>query len=613
MRTLIAFALLLAASAASLRSQDIPSLPDETGWGVHVLALELAPDGAIWVGTYGQGIFVLRPGARDWEHIADDDTEGSISWGFVHAFAFGSHGEVWYGTLGNGWGYSTDGGSTWKNWTFQMLGPEYQYVAPNGIVTRGDTVYVATADGVKLTWDMGETWSEITDSIGTLTASNVWSVIGNQYVLAISSGSDGSLWLSHVHGIERSTDGGRTWDRFQVPQGCSYPVCHDRARALVSIDGNWLMFGTERGTAYYLRRRAGYFEFEGIVLDLPEESAVQRVAHEPLLAATELGVTHIGSRSIDSRIGARRRFASSMISFGSGAAGWLLVGGPLGLDAVGPGAPQIETEPPAAGYLAGEAPADPRHTWFDRPVSLDDQPYIDQTYRYGSTMGGNFQQHQGVEFNAGAGTPVYAIGDGVVAYAADAEAGSRTVVIRHDRTLEVGGQEYFLYSAYYHNSKVMVEAGQRVQARHPISRIGNTGRATNDHLHLEVHATPVDSLGAVVDPEQRYPPHSTNPELWIAPLPGTGIVAGRVWDGDGNAVGQARIYGLIKGEPQETPFSFVETYGDRTRGTPAYGEHFALGDVPPGDYVIGVNVDGERLYRRVQVEEGKVTWVVFRP
>src|SRR3989475_9274762 len=32
------------------------------------------------------------------------------------------------------------------------------------------------------------------------------------------------------------------------------------------------------------------------------------------------------------------------------------------------------------------------HSWFERPILPADQPYIDQTYRYGSTMGGNFQQ-----------------------------------------------------------------------------------------------------------------------------------------------------------------------------------------------------------------------------
>src|SRR2546430_10237497 len=49
--------------------QSLPPLPDTTGFGVHVLALARAPDNALWVGTYGQGIFVLRPGAGTWEQI----------------------------------------------------------------------------------------------------------------------------------------------------------------------------------------------------------------------------------------------------------------------------------------------------------------------------------------------------------------------------------------------------------------------------------------------------------------------------------------------------------------------------------------------------------------
>src|SRR5207302_8292385 len=66
------------------------------------------------------------------------------------------------------------------------------------------------------------------------------------------------------------------------------------------------------------------------------------------------------------------------------------------------------------------------HLWFRRPLALDDQPYIDQTYRYGSTMGGYFQQHQGVEFNNGNGTPVHAIGAGTVVWAGPAEKGALT-------------------------------------------------------------------------------------------------------------------------------------------------------------------------------------------
>jgi murein DD-endopeptidase MepM/ murein hydrolase activator NlpD len=228
-------------------------------------------------------------------------------------------------------------------------------------------------------------------------------------------------------------------------------------------------------------------------------------------------------------------------------------------------------------------------------------------------MGGNFQPHQGVEFNNADGTPVHAIGGGVVVHAGPAEAGALTVAIKHDRKLTADGGRRFLFSVYYHNSKLLVHVGQRVKAGDVISLVGNTGRATNDHLHLEVHASPFDSTRLIVDPAVRYPPYNTNPELWIAPLPGTGIVAGQVWDSAGQPVQRARIYGLVKPEPQETPFSFIETYGPRNHSDPIYHEHFAISDVPPGEYVLGVAIDGKRVFRRVKVKAGKLTWVEFRP
>src|SRR4029077_6978921 len=93
---------------------------------------------------------------------------------------------------------------------------------------------------------------------------------------------------------------------------------------------------------------------------------------------------------------------------------------------------------PAARNERISAPALLRHTWFRRPIALTDQPFIDQTYRYGSTMGGYFQQHQGVEFNNADGTPVHAIGDGAVVFSGPAEAGANTVAIKHDRRLTPG-------------------------------------------------------------------------------------------------------------------------------------------------------------------------------
>ncbi len=526
-------ATLTVALASAASAQAIPPLPDSSGWGVHVLALARGPDSAIWVGTYGQGIFVLRPTATTWERIrsSNDTAVHSISWDFVHAFAFGPRGEIWYGTVGNGWGVSSDGGKTWKNWEFRELGPEWQYVAPNGIVTVGDTTYIATADGIKLTGDDGKTWAVITDSAGAATAKDpVMGRIRNQYVVAIDT--MGGVVVRHLRGIAASHDGGRHWEEHHMPT-CGR-LCVDALRVQGIYDG------PAGGPRY-----------------------------------PEIGDVKVGRT-------------------------------------------ELPSVPITSATLA--TPRTPRHTFFRRPIALTDQPYIDQTYRFGSTMGGNFQPHQGVEFNNPDGTPVHAIGDGVVIYSGPAEAGANTIAIRHDRRLTPGRGpgvnppgSLYVYSVYYHNSKLLARVGQRVKAGDVISLVGNTGRATNDHLHLEVHAAPTTDSSKIVHPDVRYPPFNTNPELWIEPLPGTGLVAGQVWDSKGQPVQQARVYGLVKPEPQETPFSFIETYGPRNHSDPVYHEHFAISDVPPGDYTLGVEIEGKKVYRRVRVAVGKLTWVEFQP
>ena len=228
------YALLLAAIPCLSSAQQLPPLPSADDRGVHVLALAADREGAVWVGTYGQGIYRLSPGVAAWEHLSwsSDSATRSISGDFVQALAFGARGEIWYGTIGRGWGVSIDSGKTWTNWDSQG-----QNVVPNGIVTRGDTVYVATADGIHRSFDRGETWSAITDSLGLASAPHPWGKIGCRYLLAIAAGPDGSLWAGHLRGIARSGDGGRSWKEYPPPARCAGPACANRVRAL-AIDGD---------------------------------------------------------------------------------------------------------------------------------------------------------------------------------------------------------------------------------------------------------------------------------------------------------------------------------------------------------------------------------------
>src|SRR5688572_5507513 len=87
------------------------ALPDSSGFGVPVLAVTKAPDGALWVGTYGRGIYILKGGDSTWSRLVTSDSAGAISFDFIHAFAFPRPGVIWYGAVGNGWGCRSTAGS----------------------------------------------------------------------------------------------------------------------------------------------------------------------------------------------------------------------------------------------------------------------------------------------------------------------------------------------------------------------------------------------------------------------------------------------------------------------------------------------------------------------
>ena len=99
--------------------------------------------------------------------------------------------------------------------------------------------------------------------------------------------------------------------------------------------------------------------------------------------------------------------------------------------------------------------------------------------------------HTGTDFAAPCGTPITAAADGTVVSAGWGGGFGNLVVLAHG---DVGGTS--LSTAYAHQSRIVVSAGQQVSRGQVIGYVGTTGTSTGCHLHLEarVAGTPVDPM-----------------------------------------------------------------------------------------------------------------------
>ncbi|MCR4437911.1 MAG: M23 family metallopeptidase [bacterium] len=111
-----------------------------------------------------------------------------------------------------------------------------------------------------------------------------------------------------------------------------------------------------------------------------------------------------------------------------------------------------------------------------------------ENYRITDTFGmrrhpftGRRTMHEGLDFAAHRGEPVYATADGVVISAVDRfrpnNGYGKEVIVDHG---------YGKQTRYAHLSKVLVRQGQRVSRWDVIGLLGDTGQATGPHVHYEV-------------------------------------------------------------------------------------------------------------------------------
>ncbi|MDO7834854.1 M23 family metallopeptidase [Sphingobium sp. HBC34] len=99
---------------------------------------------------------------------------------------------------------------------------------------------------------------------------------------------------------------------------------------------------------------------------------------------------------------------------------------------------------------------------------------------------GYTRMHAGIDFAARYGSPIYAVTDGVVAYAGRHGGHGNYVRIAHGGGLATG---------YAHMSHIAAAPGQRVRRGQVIGYVGSTGLSTGPHLHYELYRN-----GQVVNP-----------------------------------------------------------------------------------------------------------------
>ncbi len=103
-------------------------------------------------------------------------------------------------------------------------------------------------------------------------------------------------------------------------------------------------------------------------------------------------------------------------------------------------------------------------------------------------LNGHRAFHEGLDFPAAVGTPVFAAADGIVTEATHTPDYGNLIKIEHGSGLE---------TRYAHNAKLLVKVGDRILKGQQIAMVGNTGRSTGPHLHYEIRLN-----GNPLDPRQ---------------------------------------------------------------------------------------------------------------
>ena len=138
-------------------------------------------------------------------------------------------------------------------------------------------------------------------------------------------------------------------------------------------------------------------------------------------------------------------------------------------------------------------PVTPERYWqgkFESPV----EAYFSECFpslfgnRRSYNQSGYTYFHTGLDFCGGVGNDIYAPAPGKVVFTDDLTVRGKATLIDHG---------WGVYSAYAHQSEILISEGDWVETGQLIGKVGETGRVTGPHLHWEVIVG-----GIQVDPMQ---------------------------------------------------------------------------------------------------------------
>jgi murein DD-endopeptidase MepM/ murein hydrolase activator NlpD len=243
------------------------------------------------------------------------------------------------------------------------------------------------------------------------------------------------------------------------------------------------------------------------------------------------------------------------------------------------------------------------HFLFSRPIAANEVNWPLADYRYGYFFPDTDIVHTGIDIDAPRGTPILASAAGTVVWAGyglytgsynEDDPYGIAVTIQHD----FGWKDNRLLTVYAHMDRVDVKVGQEVHLGDQLGIIGDTGFTTGPHLHFEVRLAANSFF------------RTRNPELWLAPPQGWGVLVGQLRKKDYAYLNYQDVYVRKLDSNQQW---MVRSYGPSSvNRDDYYQENLVLSDLPAGNHVLYFDYESERYRHSFSINPGEITFFTFQ-